>query len=102
MNYFRKVEKTVNFNLGNGIQFEHTVAINTVVHSKVTRFGINQEHIDDFIDKLLKVEVEGRKIRTQYRIPMQSGAPQAENFLWTILGNKVKCERPKVCMKNFL
>ena len=53
------------------------------------RFGIDQDHIDNFKKKLMEVEIEGRKFRTKYQIPMADGAPQAENFLWTVLGNKV-------------
>ena len=54
------------------------------------RFGIDQGHIEKFIANLLQFEVEGRCFRTKYQIEMASGAPQAENFLWTILGNKVR------------
>jgi len=71
------------------VQFNQEVKIDTKVIVPKMRFGINQEHIDRFINKILDVEIEGRKFRTKYQIPMVSGAPQAENFLWTILGNKV-------------
>lgn len=64
------------------------------VHTQVThaenRFGIDQNHIDSFIAQLLRLEVDGRHFRTKYQIEMATGAPQAENFLWTILGNKVR------------
>ena len=54
------------------------------------RFGIEQQMIDRFINRLLSIEVEGRKFRTKYHISMTDGAPQAENFMWVILGNKVR------------
>ena len=57
------------------------------------RFGIDQDHIKNFQKKLMEVEIEGRKFRTKYQIPMADGAPQAENFLWTILGNKVRVHK---------
>lgn len=63
--------------------------MNTEVEKPEERFGIAQSHIDKFIQTLLQWEVEGRRFRTKYQITMTSGAPQAENFLWTILGNKV-------------
>ena len=71
------------------IKFQHRVVIDTDVSNKTTRFGICQEHIENFVQSLKNVEIEGRKVRTKYQIPMATGAPQAENFLWTILGNKV-------------
>lgn len=77
------------FKLSNGVQFNQEVKIDTKVITPKMRFAISQDHIDRFIKKILDVEIEGRKFRTKYQIPMVSGAPQAENFLWTILGNKV-------------
>ena len=75
--------------LSNGVKFNQEVKIDTTVTAPKRRFGIDQDHIDRFIKKILEVEIEGRKFRTKYQIPMVTGAPQAENFLWTILGNKV-------------
>ena len=66
------------------------VTINTEVTNQSTRFGIEQSHIDHFIAKIKELEMEGRKFRTKFQIPMTNGSPQAENFLWTILGNKVR------------
>lgn len=77
------------FTLANGAKFKQKVNIDTVVKVPARRFGVDQDHIQRFIQSLKDVEVEGRKFRTKYQIPMVSGAPQAENFLWTILGNKV-------------
>ena len=77
------------FTLANGVRFNHTVSINTTVVEPRKRFGIEQDHLDKFIQEILKVEVEGRRFRTKYQILMKTGSPQAENFLWTILGNKV-------------
>ena len=71
------------------VTFHQQVKISTQVRSKESRFGIDQAHINDFIEKVLQFEVDGRRFRTKYQIDMVSGAPQAENFLWTILGNKV-------------
>ena len=77
------------FILANGVRFDQMVSINTTVEDPRKRFGIEQDHIDEFIEEILKVEVEGRRFRTKYQILMKTGSPQAENFLWTILGNKV-------------
>ena len=75
--------------LSNGAKFRQKVQINTAVSMPRKRFGIEQDHIDDFINRMLEIEVEGRRFRTKYQITMNTGAPKAENFLWTILGNKV-------------
>lgn len=69
--------------------FKQHVTVNTVVAHPSKRFGIDQQHIQRFMQQLKELEVQGRKFRTKYQIAMTSGAPQAENFLWTILGNKV-------------
>ena len=75
--------------LSNGAEFTQNVIVNTTVSQPEWRFGIDKGQIDKFIKSLMDVEIEGRKFRTKYQIKMASGAPQAENFLWTILGNKV-------------
>ena len=80
------------FTLSNEAKFIQKVDINTVVKTPAGRFGVDQNHIQRFIQSLKEVEVEGRKFRTKYQIPMVTGAPQAETFLWTILGNKVSFE----------
>ena len=77
------------FTLANGARFKQLVSVNTKVDKPRKRFGIDQDHIDNFIQKILEVEVEGRRFRTKYQISMTTGSPQAENFLWTILSNKV-------------
>ena len=77
------------FVLSNEVKFTQTVKIDTQVKTPTMRFGVDQDHITNFQKKLMEVEIEGRKFRTKYQIPMADGAPQAENFLWTILGNKV-------------
>ena len=77
------------FKLANGATFQQKVFIDTEVKSPDRRFGVDQNHIQKFIQSLKEVEIEGRKFRTKYQIPMATGAPEAENFLWTILGNKV-------------
>lgn len=86
---FRKKVENVGFVMANGVNFDQEVFICTEVQEPAKRFGIRQEHIQKFKNDLMKVEVEGRKFRTKYQIPMATGSPQAENFLWTILGNKV-------------
>ena len=78
------------FELTKEIKFKQLVKVNTSPVTPGKRFGVEQEHIDQFIQALLSLEVDGRNFRTKYQIPMASGAPQAENFLWTILGNKVR------------
>ena len=78
------------FHLSNGVTFSQLVLVNTVVAKPELRFGIDQQKIDQFIKRLLEVEVEGRAFRTKYHISMTTGAPQAENFMWVILGNKVR------------
>ena len=88
---FRNGTKQHRFELTGGISFQQQVKINTQVEREGRRFGIEQAHIDKFIKSVLEKEVEGRKFRTKFQIEMTSGAPQAENFLWTILGNKVCC-----------
>ena len=80
------------FELANGAKFKQKVFIDTEVKNPDLRFGVDQKHIQNFIQSLKEVEIEGRKFRTKYQIPMATGAPQAENFLWTILGNKVSNE----------
>ena len=75
--------------LSNGGKFTQEVKVNTVVSQQKMRFGIDKDQIDKFIHSLLNVEIEGRKFRTKHQIKMATGAPQAENFLWVILGNKV-------------
>ena len=77
------------FKMANGLDFKQEVSICTEIQKPYNRFGISQQHIQKFKDCLLNVEIEGRKFRTKYQIPMATGSPQAENFLWTILGNKV-------------
>ena len=89
MNLFRTQQKPYKFKLADGISFKQQVVINTHVQKAGKRFGIEQDHINRFIQQLLDLEIEGRRFRTKYQIEMLSGAPQAENFLWTILGNKV-------------
>ena len=89
MRLFRAHSMEHEFTLANGAKFKQKVGIDTVVKSTDGRFGVDQNHIQRFIQSLKAVEIEGRKFRTKYRIPMVTGAPQAENFLWTILGNKV-------------
>lgn len=86
---FRKQSKLHKFELADGGSFQQQVKVNTQTEQPGKRFGIDQEHIHNFINNLLELEHEGRKFRTKYQIEMKSGAPQAENFLWTILGNKV-------------
>ena len=87
---FRQHSEIKEFVMPDDIKFSHRVVVDTNVTNKDTRFGICQQHIANFIQSLKDVEIEGRKVRTKYQIPMATGAPQAENFLWTILGNKVK------------
>ena len=86
---FRRHSERHQFQMANGAKFEQLVHVNTTVAKEHMRFGIDQDHIDRFIQRMLTVEYEGRKFRTKYQIPMVTGSPQAENFLWTILGNKV-------------
>lgn len=78
------------FGLSEGVKFKQQVQVYTQVEEPNKRFGIDQQHINGFIENVLRLEVEGRRFRTKYQIEMTSGAPQAENFLWTILGNKVR------------
>ena len=78
--------------LSNGAKFRQKVQINTVVSTPRKRFGIEQDYIDNFINRMMEIEVEGRRFRTKYQITMNTGSPKAENFLWTILGNKVSNE----------
>lgn len=87
--YFRNKSNEHEFVMAEGVRFRQQVKVTTQVDQEDTRFGIDQKHIANFVEKLLKLEVDGRRFRTKYQIEMASGAPQAENFLWTILGNKV-------------
>lgn len=89
LNGFREHTCEHKFELAEGVSFQQQVKINTKVEKPEERFGIHQNHIDKFIQSLLHWEIDGRRFRTKYQIEMSSGAPQAENFLWTILGNKV-------------
>lgn len=90
------------FKLANGVTFRQKVYIDTEVKSPDRRFGVDQNHIQKFIQSLKEVEIEGRKFRTKYQIPMATGAPEAENFLWTILGNKVSNEYSWNDQKNII
>ena len=87
---FRPQNREQEFVLSNGVKFTQEVKVNTVVSQQKMRFGIDKDQIDKFIQSLLDVEIEGRKFRTKHQIKMATGAPQAENFLWVILGNKVR------------
>ena len=87
--FLRKQTSTRQFELSNEVKFSQLVTITTEVTKPSARFGIEQAHIDNFIDQIKKLEIGGRKFRTKYQITMTNGSPQAENFLWTILGNKV-------------
>ena len=89
---FRRSFQEVEFCISNEVTFKQHVTVNTVVAHPTKRFGIDQGHIQRFTQQLKKLEVQGRKFRTKYQIAMTSGAPQAENFLWTILGNKVSLD----------
>lgn len=90
---FRPSNREHTFVLSNGAEFTQKVIVNSTVSQPEWRFGIDKGQIDKFIENLMDVEVEGRKFRTKYQIKMASGPPQAENFLWTILGNKVTVGR---------
>ena len=53
------------------------------------RFGVSTAKIEEFKKNLCRYEVEGRRARTFYRIEWKNAHPLAENYLWTILSNKV-------------
>ena len=53
------------------------------------RFGVQTTSIEEFKKNLCRYEVEGRKVRNFYRIEWKDAHPLAENYLWTILSNKV-------------
>ena len=55
-------------------------------------FGIFVDDVNNFVEDLLALEVDGRKFRTKFFIPWQSASPLAESFLWNILANKEKKE----------
>ena len=55
-------------------------------------FGIDKKDINNFVNDLLALEVNGRKFRTKYLIPYQNASPWASNFMWTILSNKERKE----------
>ena len=55
------------------------------------RFGVSTDQIEQFKRNMCRYEVEGRKVRNFYRIEWKTAHPLAENYLWTILSNKVNC-----------
>ena len=56
------------------------------------RFGICVDDVNNFVNDLLALEIDGRKFRTKYLISWDSVAPLADNFAWTILANREKKE----------
>ena len=90
MKFFRNPPKMIEFQLSEQLKFDMMVGIETIERSQSLRFGVDMKKLDEFIQDLLQVEIEGRKFRTEYKINMDTASPQAENFLWTILGNKVR------------
>ena len=56
------------------------------------RFGVFKVDVDNFVDDLLALKVEGCKFRTKYLISSNSASYLAENFLWTVLSNKDRKE----------
>ena len=57
--------------------------------SRETLFGVSQAKIDEFVERICQVQVEGRRVRSNYRILWKSSHVLAENFLWTNLSNNV-------------
>lgn len=56
------------------------------------RFGVFQEDVDNFVNDLLALKVDGSKFRTKFLISSSSASYLAENFLWTVLSNKERKE----------
>ena len=56
------------------------------------RFGVDTDDVNNFVQDLLKMEIDGRKFRTKFVIPWGPASPLAENFLWTILTNRERKE----------
>ena len=44
--------------------------------------------VDNFVQDLLKFEIDGRRFRIKYLIPWESASPLSENYLWTALNNR--------------
>ena len=88
--FFRTQKKPIDFDLGDNISVTQMVTINTIVRPGFGRFGVHRDHIRRFTEALFNMEVDGKKVRTRYVISAVSAEPQAENFMWTILGNKVR------------
>ena len=68
-----------------------TCPVSTLVCSPTDedRFGVPMTKIEQFKKNLCKYQVDGRKVRSFYRIEWKTAHPLAENHLWTILSNKV-------------
>ena len=52
------------------------------------RFGVCKDDVENFVQDLLTLQVDGKKFRTKYLIAWESASSLAENFIWTVLGNK--------------
>ena len=57
-----------------------------------SRFGVFQTDVDNFVNDMLALKVDGRKFRTKFLVSSSSASYLAENFAWTILSNKERKE----------
>ena len=53
------------------------------------QFGVNTADIEKWKRYLCQTEIDGRRIRSYYRIEWKSVHPLAEHFLWKNLANTV-------------
>ena len=58
--------------------------------SEEDRFGVSLIEVKKFRDNLCKLEIEGIRARSHYTVEWKSANPAAENYIWTILANKVR------------
>ena len=52
------------------------------------RFGVNRDDVENFVNDILALQVDGKKFRTKYLIAWENASSLAETFLWTVMANK--------------
>ena len=91
LHIFRNVSKEVDIKLygENGKTFKMNVSLLAKTPPPPNqKFGVFKEDVDNFVEDILKLQVDGRKFRTKFLISSNSASHLAENFLWTVLSNK--------------
>lgn len=91
--YFRDIDREceipISRNIGSQLKLVCPVSTLACSPTSEVRFGVLTSKIQEFKKNLCRYEVEGRRVRSFYRIEWKDAHPLAENYLWTILSNKV-------------